>query len=80
MASQVSLAEKAGLDIRAVVALQHIAAVSLNMVSRVRILIACSLAGTPELERATYKKMLPFVIAIVAVLALASLMVWWDAL
>lgn len=73
MASQVSLATTAGFNVAAVVALQHIAALSLNMVSPVRMSIACSLAGAPGRERDTYRIMIPYVLAILFVLLVASL-------
>lgn len=75
MASQVSLATEAGLNLAAVIALQHIAALSLNMVSPVRMSIVCSLAGTPGRERDAYRVMTPYAAAIVVVLLVSSLMI-----
>jgi len=75
MASQVSLATEAGLNAALVMALQHMAALSLQMVSPVRMSIVCSLAGTPGREREAYKAMLPFVVAIVAVLLISSFLI-----
>jgi lactate permease len=75
MASQVSLATAAGLNVVLVMALQHMAALSLQMVSPVRMSIVCSLAGTPGRERDAYKAMLPFVVAIVAVLLISSFLI-----
>ncbi|MCX7322679.1 MAG: L-lactate permease [Hyphomicrobiales bacterium] len=64
MPAQLSLATEAGLDIAAVVALQHAAALSFNMVSPVRMSIVCHLAGTPGHERDAYRAMMPFVLVI----------------
>ncbi len=75
MPSQLSLALEAGLDVAAVVALQHAAALSLNMVSPVRMSIVCNLAGTPGHERDAYRAMLPFVVVIIAVLLAISVLV-----
>jgi lactate permease len=75
MASQVSLATEAGLNVAAVIALQHAAALSLNMVSPVRMSIVCGLAGTPGCERESYRVMLPFALVVVAVLTVASGMI-----
>jgi lactate permease len=75
MAAQVSLAIEAGLNLEAVIALQHAAALSLNMVSPVRMSIACGLAGTPGRERDAYRAMLPFALATVALLLVASILV-----
>lgn len=75
MAAQVSLATEAGLDLAAAVALQHVAAFSLNIVSPVRMSIACSLAGTPHHERDAYRAMLPFALAAVALLLVAAVLV-----
>jgi lactate permease len=75
MPSQLSLATEAGLDVAAVVALQHAAALSLNMVSPVRMSIVCNLAGTPGHERDAYRAMLPFVVVIVAVLLVISVLI-----
>jgi lactate permease len=75
MASQLSLAHEAGLDVAAVVALQHSAALSLNMVSPVRMSIVCNLAGTPGRERDAYRAMLPFILVIVGVLLSISLLI-----
>lgn len=73
MTSQISLATEAGLHVAAVVALQHAAALSLNLVSPVRMSIVCSLAGTPGRERDAYRIMLPFAVVVVAVLFCAGL-------
>jgi lactate permease len=75
MASQVSLATEAGLNVALVIALQHTAALSLQMVSPVRMSIVCSLAGTAGYERDAYKVMLPFVVAVVAVLLISSCLI-----
>ncbi|UGV26694.1 L-lactate permease [Rhodopseudomonas boonkerdii] len=75
MPSQLSLATEAGLDIAAVVALQHAAALSLNMVSPVRMSIVCNLAGTPGHERDAYRAMLPFIVVIIAVLLSLSILI-----
>jgi lactate permease len=75
MASQVSLATEAGLNVVLVMALQHLAALSLQMVSPVRMSIVCSLAGTPGLERDVYKATLPFVAVMVAGLLFSSFLV-----
>ncbi len=75
MASQVSLATEAGLNVPAVIALQHVAALSLNMVSPVRMSIVCSLAGTPGRERDTYRAMLPFAAVMVVVLLVVSFLI-----
>ena len=75
MPAQLSLALEAGLDVVAVVALQHAAALSLNMVSPVRMSIVCQLAGTPGHERDAYRAMLPFVVVIVTVLLTISVLV-----
>jgi lactate permease len=75
MSSQVSLAIGAGLNVAAVVALQHAAALSLNMVSPVRMSIVCSLAGTPGREREAWRIMMPFAVATVLVLVLVAVIV-----
>lgn len=75
MASQVSLAREAALNAAAVVALQHIAALSLNMVSPVRMSIVCGLAGTPGHERDAYRAMTPFALVIIGVLLPASVLI-----
>ncbi|MBJ6128521.1 L-lactate permease [Microvirga splendida] len=75
MASQVSLATEAGLNIAAVIALQHAAALSLNIVSPVRMSIVCGLAGTPGREREAYRVILLFALVVVAVLIVASSMI-----
>lgn len=75
MASQVELATAAALNVAAVVALQHTAALSLNMVSPVRMSIVCGLAGTPGRERDAWRVMLPFAAVPVAVLLAASILV-----
>lgn len=80
MASQVSLAVEAGLNVAAVVALQHTAALSLNLVSPVRMSIVCSLGGAPGREREVYRAMLPFALIIVAILLLASVLVAMRAI
>lgn len=75
MASQVSLASEAGLNPAAVVALQHMAALSLNMVSPVRMSIVCGLAGLLGRERDAWHAMLPFALAAMGVLLLAALLI-----
>lgn len=75
MSSQVSLAAGAGLNVAAVIALQQAAALSLNMVSPVRMSIVCSLAGTPGRERDAYRTMLPFAASTVAVVFIGSLLI-----
>jgi lactate permease len=75
MAAQVSLAIEAGLNLEAVIALQHAAALSLNMVSPVRMSIACGLAGTPGRERDAYRAMLPFALATITLLLVAAILV-----
>lgn len=57
MAWQVSLAAEAGLNLAAVLALQHAAALSLDMASPVRMSIVCALAGTPGRKRAAWRLM-----------------------
>ncbi|WP_245704927.1 L-lactate permease [Belnapia rosea] len=80
MAAQVNLAVEAGLHLAAAIALQHAAALSLNLVSPVRIAIACSLAGTPGREREAYRAMLPFALVTIALLLTAAiLVVAWGA-
>ncbi|NRQ19116.1 L-lactate permease [Ensifer sesbaniae] len=75
MASQVSLAREAGLNVAAVIALQHTAALALNLISPVRMSIVCSLTGFRGREGAIYRAMLPFAAAVVAVLLMGSLMI-----
>ena len=75
MPAQLSLATEAGLDVAAVVALQHAAALSLNMVSPVRMSIVCQLAGTPGRERDAYRAMLPFIAVIIGVLLSISILI-----
>ncbi|MEJ5022977.1 L-lactate permease [Ochrobactrum vermis] len=75
MTSQVSLATEAALNIAAVIALQHVAALSLNMISPVRMSIVCGLAGTPGKERDAYRAMLPFALTMLGVLLIASLLI-----
>ncbi|WNJ87882.1 L-lactate permease [Bosea sp. 685] len=75
MAPQISLATDAGLNVEAVIALQHAAALSLNIVSPVRMSIVCALAGTPGHERDAYRMMMPFVWVVVAALLVAGLIV-----
>ncbi|MGX9394009.1 L-lactate permease (plasmid) [Nitrobacteraceae bacterium UC4446_H13] len=75
MASQVSLATEAGLNVAAVIALQHVAALSLSMVSPVRMSIVCTLAGTPGHEREAYRAMMPFALVKVAVVLIAALLI-----
>lgn len=75
MPAQLSLAKEAALDVAAVVALQHAAALSLNMVSPVRMSIVCNLAGTPGHERDAYRAMLPFIAVIIAVLLTISILI-----
>lgn len=75
MASQVSLATEAALNVAAVIALQHVAASSLNMISPVRMSIVCGLAGTPGKEREAYRAMFPFALAALGVLVLTSLLI-----
>lgn len=75
MPAQLGLATEAGLDVAAVVALQHAAALSLNMVSPVRMSIVCNLAGTPGHERDAYRAMMPFVLVIIAVLLSISVLI-----
>jgi len=75
MASQVRLATEGGLNIAAVIALQHVAALSLNMVSPVRMSIVCGLAGVPGLERQVYRTMLPFAAVIVMVIVASSVLI-----
>ncbi|WP_424629171.1 L-lactate permease [Bradyrhizobium sp. SYSU BS000235] len=75
MASEKSLAIEAGLNVTAVVALQHAAALSLNMVSPVRMSIVCNLAGTPGHERHAYREMLPFIGVVIFVLLSISIVI-----
>lgn len=72
MASQVNLARDAGLDLGAVIALQHGAALSLTMLSPVRMSILCSLAGLPGQERALYRLVLPVMLGMIAVLGIGA--------
>ncbi|MEO9336690.1 L-lactate permease [Mesorhizobium sp. SB112] len=72
MGSQVNLAESAGLNIAAVIALQHVAALSLNMISPVRMSIVCGLAGTPGKEREAYRVMAPFACVMILILLAIS--------
>jgi len=55
--------------------LQHAAALPLNMVGPVRMSIFCSLTGTPGRERDTWRIMLPFALAVAAILLAASLLI-----
>jgi len=80
MSSQVSLATEAGLNVGAVIALQHTSALALNLISPVRMSIVCSLAGTPGRERDAYGVMLPFAGAIGAVVLVGSLLVAFKVL
>lgn len=64
----------AGLNVAAVVALQHAAALSLNMVGPIRMSIVCSLAGAPGHECETWRMMLPFALAVVVILMAASIL------
>lgn len=75
MASQVSLATGAGLNVAAVIALQQAAALSLNMVSPVRMSIVCGLAGTPGRERDAYRAMFPFAASAILVVFAGSLLI-----
>ncbi|WP_105373345.1 L-lactate permease [Neorhizobium huautlense] len=75
MGSQVSLATEAGLNVAAVIALQHTAALALNLISPVRMSIVCSLAGCAGRERAVYRAMMPFAVVIVIVLLTGSLLI-----
>lgn len=75
MASQVRLAVEAGFSVPAVIALQHAAALSLNMVGPVRMSIVCGLAGTPGREREMYRVMLPFALVVVGVLFAAAILI-----
>ena len=75
MASQVSLAVDASLNVAAVIALQHAASLSLNMISPVRMSIVCGLAGTPGKERDAYRMMLPFVGVVIVTLLVAGTLV-----
>lgn len=75
MVSQVSLAQEAALNTAAVAALQHSAALSLNMVSPVRMSIVCGLAGTPGHEREAYRAMTPFALVVIGVLLPASVLI-----
>ncbi len=75
MASQVSLATEAGLNVAAVIALQYVAGVSLTLVSPVRMSIVCSLAGTPGREKDAYRAMLPFAFVGIAVLLTSSTLI-----
>ena len=75
MASQARLAAEGGLNQALVIALQHVAALSLNMVSPVRMSIVCSLAGTPGRERDAYDAMMPFAVAIIVVVLIPSFLI-----
>jgi len=75
MASQTTLAIKASLSVASVIALQHVSALSLNMVSPVRMSIVCNLAGTPEHERKAYLAMMPFVASTMAVLFASAILI-----
>lgn len=68
MSSQLAVARQAGLDMAAVVALQHVSATSMSLFSPVRMSIAAQLAGGQGQEREAYGLMLPFAIAGFAVL------------
>ncbi|HEY4375078.1 MAG TPA: L-lactate permease [Burkholderiales bacterium] len=75
MSSQVSLATEAGLNLAAVIALQHVSGLALNMVSPVRMSIVCSVGDAPGREGEVYRAMLPFVAAIVVVLMCCALLI-----
>lgn len=75
MASQASLAATAGLNVAAVVALQHMSGLSMSMFSPVRMAIVCGLAGTPGQERQAYRIMLPFAVATLTILLAAALLI-----
>lgn len=75
MASQVTLATAAGLNLPAVVALQHISGLTMSMFSPVRMAIVCSLAGAPGQERLAYRMMLPFAAAALLVLFGAAVLI-----
>lgn len=72
MASQVRLAQEAGLDVAMMAALQHVSGTCMSMFSPVRMAIVCGLAGTPLLEREGYRAMLPFALATVLVLLVGA--------
>ncbi|MGG7581921.1 L-lactate permease, partial [Rhizobium sp. Nf11,1] len=80
MSSQVSLAKEAGLNVAAVIALQHTAALALNLISPVRMSIVCNMAGCRGQEPTVYRAMLPFAAAIIAVLLTGSLMITYRVL
>ena len=63
MASQLAVAEQAGLAVAAVAALQHVSATSMSLFSPVRMSIAAQLAGGGGQERDAYALMLPFAVA-----------------
>ncbi|MBE9607013.1 L-lactate permease [Acetobacteraceae bacterium H6797] len=75
MAAQASLAATAGLNVAAMIALQHMSGLSMSMFSPVRMAIVCGLAGTPGRERDAYRVMLPFAAAAFMVLMAAALLI-----
>lgn len=75
MASQVDLATAAGFSVAMVAALQHVSGLSMSMFSPVRMAIVCSLAGTPGMEKAAYRVMLPFAAVAMACLLTAAVLV-----
>lgn len=79
MASQVTLAEAAGLPVPMVIALLHVTGSALSMFSPVRMTIACSLAGTPGQEGAAYRVAAPFAVAALLVLMAAAAAIAWMA-
>ncbi|CDI11986.1 L-lactate permease [Agrobacterium pusense] len=80
MSSQVSLAKEAGLNVAAAIALQHTAALALNLISPVRMSIVCNMAGCRGQERTVYRAMVPFAAAVIAVLLMGSLMITYRVL
>ena len=75
MPSQATLAAESGLNASAVLALQLFAASSLNLISPVRMAIACSLAGASGSERAVYRELTPHAIVAVLVVTVAAWLV-----
>lgn len=75
MASQVDLATAAGFSVAMVASLQHVSGLSMSMFSPVRMAIVCSLAGTPGMEKAAYRVMVPFAAMAMTCLLIAAVLV-----
>lgn len=75
MASQISLARLAELNVPAVVALQQFSVSMMSMFSPVRIAIICGLAATPGQERAAYRAVIPHMIWLAVLLGVSALLI-----